>query len=34
VNLRLNDQHTALATDGLGPFITVAESETAGPRSR
>jgi general secretion pathway protein H len=29
VTLRLDDQHTALATDGLGPFVVVAEGETA-----
>ena len=32
VILRLDDQRTALATDGLGPFIAVAEGEAATAR--
>jgi len=32
VILRLDDQRTALATDGLGPFAAVAEEAAATPR--
>jgi len=32
VVLRLDDQHTALATDGLGPFVVVADGEPGASR--
>ena len=32
VILRLEDRRTTLATDGLGPFVAIAEDESAAPR--